>query len=64
MQKLYELLKSSVLVQGLIALGTLAVILYLYSTGQEPPQTLVNIFLIILGFYFGSKTQQTIDRRM
>lgn len=58
----YDLLKSSVLVQALIALGTLSVILYLYATNQQVPETLVNVFLIILGFYFGSKTQQAINR--
>jgi hypothetical protein len=59
MNKFYELLKSSVLIQALIALSTLTTILYLYLTGQEVSETLVNVFLIILGFYFGSKTQQS-----
>lgn len=62
MKTFWDLLKQSVLVQALIALGTLSVILYLYATNQEVPETLVNIFLLILGYYFGSKMQQAIAK--
>jgi len=61
MDKFWELLKSSVLVQGMIALSTLSVILYLYASGQDVPNALTSIFMIILGYYFGAKAQQIIN---
>ena len=54
---------ESTLVQALIALIMLGVICYLYITQAPVPEPLVNFFALILGYYFGSKTQQTIQRR-
>ena len=60
MEKFWELLEESVLVQSIIALGCIIVILILYASQQAVPPTLVDIVMLILGFYFGSKsTQQT-----
>jgi len=56
MTKFWELLEESVLIQGTMAIGLLATIIYLAVQGREVPDILTNGFLLILGFYFGSKT--------
>lgn len=62
MNTFWQLFKESVIVQAVIALSTLLTILYLYITGQEVPNTLLNVFLLVMGYYFGSKTQQSITK--
>lgn len=63
MTTFWELLKSSVLVQAVITLVLLVVICYMYVVGQEVPDTLTSAFMAVLGFYFGSKVQTTIQGR-
>lgn len=55
---LYQLWRESTIIQGLMALGSMGVVLYLYATSQAVPTELLGIVLTILGFYFGSKSQQ------
>lgn len=62
MEKFWELLERSVIVQSLLALACLGAIVYLSVTGQDVPEVLVNGFLLILGFYFGSKVQTEASR--
>lgn len=63
MEKLWDLLGTSVLVQAAITLVLLITICYMYISGMEVPDTLNAAFMAILGFYFGSKVQNTIQRR-
>lgn len=63
MAKFWELFAESVIIQALMALILLGVISYLYVVGQEVPDTLVNAFMIILGFYFGGKTQMAVVKK-
>lgn len=56
MEKFYELLKESVLIQAIIALSLLGAIIYLTVIQVAVPDILVNGFLLVLGFYFGSKS--------
>lgn len=63
MNRFWALFEESVIVQALIALGVIGTICYLYATGQEVPQELVQIAMLILGFYFGTKVQQTLTKR-
>lgn len=56
MAKFWELLEESVLMQGIMTLGLLGTIIYLVVKGQPVPDILTNGFLLILGFYFGSKS--------
>lgn len=51
----WSLLKESVIIQGIITLALLGVVLYLYAAGKPVPQELVSAFMLVLGFYFGSK---------
>ena len=60
MKRFWELFKSSVIVQAIIALMLLATICYMYATGQAVPENLTMFFGVVLGFYFGSKVQTSI----
>jgi len=53
--KIYELLKESVLIQGVMALTMLGTMCYMMISGMDVPDVLVGSFGTILGFYFGSK---------
>lgn len=56
MTKFWELLEESVLIQAIMALAILLTIIYLVVKQLPVPDILTNGFLLILGFYFGSKT--------
>lgn len=53
-----ELFMSSTLIQGLMALGCVGAIIYLAVVGQPVPEVLVGLAMAIVGYYFGTKTQQ------
>lgn len=38
---------------GLLALGLVAAVIWFYAVGKEVPTPLVNVLLVIVGFYFG-----------
>jgi len=61
MQKFWELLERSVIVQGLLTLGVTTVVCYLAIKGAEAPKDLWTLLGLAWGFYFGSKAQQTIS---
>jgi hypothetical protein len=62
--KLIELLKESTLIQGTVTIGVIAVICVLYLSNREVPQTLVDIVMVIVGFWFGSKTNLAYQKGM
>ena len=57
MDGFWQALRESVILQALMTLGLLGTIVYLYIAGRPVPQELTTAFMLILGFYFGSKTQ-------
>jgi len=61
-EKLLDLLQESSLLQALITFGLLVSLLYLYLTGRPVPQELVNAFSVVLGFYFGAKVQNVVNK--
>lgn len=56
--RLLDMLQESTLVQATIALIMIGSLCYLYLTGRDVPDSLVNLIALVLGFYFGSKSQQ------
>jgi len=62
MEKFLELLRESVIVSGLIALSCVGAVVYLSVAGQPIPELLVNITMIIIGFFFGGKVQSSAER--
>jgi len=59
MSKFWQLLEQSVIVQALVTLSLVSAVVFLTVTGQEVPDALLNLTLIALGYYFGSKAQLT-----
>ena len=52
-----DLLRESVLVQGILTLALVGVALTLMLQGREVPKDLWSMLMIVLGFYFGSKAE-------
>jgi len=57
-----DLLERSVIVQGLVTVGFVGTAMVLYVRGQEVPQALQSMIILVLGFWFGTKTQYSIDQ--
>lgn len=64
MDKFLDLLERSVIVQGVLTLALAGAVIYLCCTGQQVPDLLAGAFVLVLGFYFGSKAQQVISRKV
>lgn len=52
----WELFRESVIIQSAITLGIIATICILYLMAREVPQELWGAAMLILGYWFGSKT--------
>lgn len=63
MDKFWEYMGESVLVQALITLLLVVTICYLFATGQEVPGLLGTLCGSVLGFWFGTKSQYALDKR-
>jgi len=59
----WELLKESVILQGILAISFAGAVLYLAVTGQPIPEILSNVLALIIGFYFGSKVENARARK-
>ncbi len=57
-----ELLRESTLIQATMALGCTATMGYLYLTNRPVPDTLLSLVMVIIGYYFGSKSQARLMR--
>ena len=62
MNKFWELFRSSGVLQFSLALLISATICALYLLGREVPMELTSAWMLVLGYVFGSKVQQVIDR--
>lgn len=58
----YSLLRESVLVQATVTLILIGVMAYMYIDGREVPSDFINITMLVVGFWFGSKSQASIER--
>lgn len=57
-----ELLKESVIVQGILTLMVVGACVYLWITNQPIPPDLASITLLVVGFYFGAKVQNIANK--
>jgi len=60
MSTFWRLFEESVIVQSLITLALVLAVIYLVATGQAVPDILSSALMLVLGFYFGSKSEQQI----
>lgn len=58
MRKFWDLVRKSVIVQGIVTLAFVGTVCYLYATGQEVPSTLIQFTAVVVGYFFGAKQQQ------
>ena len=58
----WELLKQSVIFQGLLVLGILGLVAYMYVTTGSCPTELMEVMMVIVGFFFGSKSAQLLSQ--
>lgn len=54
--KLLELVKSSVITQSLVTLALVITMCVLWAIGKTVPSELYSVTMIVVGFWFGSKT--------
>lgn len=57
-----DLLKSSALIQGALALVLVGSLVYQIVSGVEPSNTLLIMANVVLGYYFGTKSQQGLQQ--
>jgi len=64
MSSFWALVERSVIVQAIITLALIGVVIYLVSTGQEVPDLIQTLTLLVVGFYFGSKVENATTREV
>ena len=60
MERFWQLLEESVILQATLTLIFAIVVCYLIVAGRDVPELVGYALSSILGFYFGSKSQQQI----
>jgi len=61
MGRFWDMFERSIIIQGIVTLGFVGVALYIWVTGRELPTELLHGVWLLLGFWFGTKTQHAID---
>lgn len=64
MERLWKLFEEGVVVQASLSLGLGGAVIYLVVTGQPVPDLLAALFGTVMGFWFGTKSQQYVHRQM
>jgi len=62
MNKFLDLLRESVIVQSTVTLALVITLCVMFATGRPVPDLLAQITLLVIGFWFGSKTQLFLNR--
>jgi hypothetical protein len=62
LEKFLDLLRESVILQGILTLSVCGVWLFLVASGKTVPDALTNIVGLVIGFYFGGKIQLAINK--
>lgn len=56
LSKFLDALRESIITQALITVAVVGAWIYLVIAGHEVPSDLTQVLMIVIGFYFGSKT--------
>lgn len=62
MDKFWQLLQESVIVQSTVTLALVITICVMFVSGRAVPDLLAQITLLVIGYWFGSKTQLLLNR--
>lgn len=57
MDKFWDLLASSAVVQGILTVMVVGADIYLFATRQPIPEQLWQLTMLVVAFYFGAKSQ-------
>lgn len=58
----WKLFKESVIIQGIVTFLIVLTVCLMYLLYHTIPNDLLNMAILILGFWFGSKTQNILNR--
>jgi len=58
--KFWELLERSILVQGTVTLALIATFCYMTAVGREVPEGFEQILILVVGFWFGTYSQKAV----
>ena len=61
MDKFWQLLSESTIVQALVTLVLVVADCFLWATGKPVPPELLQLTTVVVGFWFGTKAQQAIN---
>lgn len=64
MDKFLDLLRESVIVQSTVTLALVITLCVMFATGRPVPDLLAQTTLLVIGYWFGSKTQLLLNRSM
>ena len=64
MDKLLELIRESVIIQGILTLGLVGAAIGMMLQGREVPRDLWSLVVLVVGFYFGSKVENAKMRKL
>jgi hypothetical protein len=62
MNKFWELVKESVIVQGIVTVGLVTSVIYMSIVQIPVPESINTAMMLSLGFYFGSKVQHVVQQ--
>jgi len=60
--KFWDLLRESVIIQGTITLGIIGAVVYLAVTAQPIPEIVEKLSLLIVGYFMGAKPAAQINK--
>jgi len=64
MDKLLDLIRESVIIQGILTLGLVGAAIGMMLQGREVPRDLWSLVVLVVGFYFGSKVENAKMRKL
>lgn len=62
MSEFIELLRESVIIQGLITLSLIITLCIMVATSTPLPPFFTDLVSLVLGFYFGAKVQSLVHK--
>lgn len=63
MNRFWDMLEASIIVQGVVTVGLIGSMIYLWVTGRAVPNELYVFGSLVLGFWFGTKSQFALQQR-
>ena len=62
MKSLIETITLYEIIQGLITLAVVAAWVFMLVTGQEPPESLFNVVMLVVGFFMNGVAENAVKK--